>query len=293
MIIDTMASNKITIKLKKPNGINVENTDGLTYLSSVDNESIDLVLTDPPYIISHNTGMNALHNQFSKIAKDHLDPVKTIEDWTQYKTLNHITSDNDQEKYLKYGTIYGKKYGIKTNYGEWDSNFTLDELDKFIQQFYNKLKKGGTLIIFFDLWKISTLKQMLEKYGFKQIRYLEWIKTNPPPINSHINYLTNCREIALSGVKSGKPTFNSSYDNAIYYYPIQNGKSHCHPTQKNLDLFIELINKHSNPNDVVLDCFLGSGTTLFACQKTNRQFRGCEMSKDYYDHIMNLLHNSN
>lgn len=52
----------------------------------------------------------------------------------------------------------------------------------------------------------------------------------------------------------------SSYDNGIYIYsfPLQGGKDRFHPTQKSLALFEELIKKHSNENDVVLDTFLGS-----------------------------------
>ena len=69
--------------------------------------------------------------------------------------------------------------------------------------------------MWFDIWKISYLHELLNKYKFKQIRFIEWIKTNPQPRNSKINYLTNCREVALLAVKGGKPTFNSSYDNAI------------------------------------------------------------------------------
>jgi len=79
--------------------------------------------------------------------------------------------------------------------------------------------------MFFDLWKITELKDLLEKHKFKQIRFIEWIKTNPQPRNSKVNYLTNCREIALIGVKDGNPTFNSSYDNGIYMYPLQGGKT--------------------------------------------------------------------
>ena len=56
----------------------------------------------------------------------------------------------------------------------------------------------------------------MEKCGFKQIRFIEWIKTNPQPLNSKVNYLTNCREIALLGIKKSKPTFNSKYDNGLY-----------------------------------------------------------------------------
>jgi site-specific DNA-methyltransferase (adenine-specific) len=165
----------------------------------------------------------------------------------------------------------------------------MEILEQFISEYYKKLKKGGTLIIFFDLWKITELKYLLEKYKFKQIRFIEWIKTNPQPLNSKVNYLTNCREIALIGVKDGKPTFNSSYDNGIYRFPLQGGKNRFHPTQKSLVLFEELIKKHSNENDTILDTFLGSGTTAIACKNTKRNFKGCEISKEYYDKILEIL----
>ena len=42
-------------------------------------------------------------------------------------------------------------------------------------------------------------------------------------------------------------------------------------------------------NDTVLDTFLGGGTTLFACKNTNRKFKGCELSKDYFDKLQKLL----
>jgi site-specific DNA-methyltransferase (adenine-specific) len=190
---------------------------------------------------------------------------------------------------MKYGTIYGKKYCVKTDYGEWDSEFTFDTLELFVAEYYKKLRKGGTLIIFFDLWKLTPLKELLEKYNFKQIRYIEWIKTNPQPLNSNTNYLTNCREIALMGVKGGKPTFNSKYDNAIYMYPLQGGKNRFHPTQKSVALFEDLIKKHTNEGDLVLDTFLGAGTTAIASKKTGRNFKGCELSKEFYDKTMDVI----
>jgi len=89
-------------------------------------------------------------------------------------------------------------------------------------------------------------------------------------------------------VKGAKPTFNSSYDKGIYdkgvyEYPIYGGKDRFHPTQKSLPLFEDLIIKHSNEGDIVLDCFLGSGTTAAAALNTNRKFIGCELEKDYFE----------
>lgn len=272
--------------------IDVQNTDGVSYLESIPNNSIDLVLTDPPYIISRESGMDTHYNNVKDNEEKGIKFAKTKEEWSKYKKDNHIVDDEKDTKqtnYMKYGSIYGKKYCVRTDYGKWDNDFTMGELDMFIGEYYKKLKMGGTMIMFFDLWKISDLKLLMEKHKFKQIRFIEWIKTNPQPLNSKVNYLTNCREIALLGIKGTKPTFNSKYDNGIYMYPLQGGKNRFHPTQKSLALFEELIKKHSNENDVVMDTFLGSGTTAIAAKNTNRQFKGCEVLKEYYDKLIRLV----
>jgi DNA modification methylase len=275
----------------------IENTDALLFLKTLDKKSVDLILTDPPYIISKDSGMNKHYNVVAKHNEDKIN-VKTEEDWIEYKKkldkpLEELENDKgdgwSKENYIKYGTILGKKYATQTIFGEWDENFTMETLEEIMKEYYSKLKNSGTLIIWFDIWKITPLKELMEKVGFKQIRFIEWIKTNPQPINSKINYLTNCREIALLGVKGNKPTFNSSYDNGIYHYPMANGKNRFHPTQKNLKLFEELILKHSKPNDIVVDTFLGGGTTAIACKNTERQFKGCEINKEYYDKVMTIM----
>ena len=278
--------------------IRFENKEGLEFLKTVKSNSIDLVLTDPPYITSRETGMDKWVDHVAKQDKAGAKNIKTIEEWNQYKTAEEwvkwfenskIEKENwtselskMKESYLKYGSIYGKKYAVKTDYGEWDSQFTLETLNEFVSEFYRVLRKGGTAIIFFDLWKITDLKQMLETNKFKQHRFIEWVKTNPQPINSSRNYLTNCREIALSGVKGGSPTFNSKYDKAIYEFPLQGGKDRFHPTQKSLPLFEALIKKHSNEGDTILDPFAGSATTAVAAKKLGRSFVGCELDEEFF-----------
>ena len=302
----------------------IKNQDGLQFLSGLPDESVDLVLTDPPYITSRDSGMDKWvdHVATQDAAGTNLKSSQAWEkfsadmDWKQFfdsdvslkkqkKRLDKADpklNEADKEKriqtykesalkrmeqdYLKYGSIYGKKYAVRTNYGKWDSEFTMEDLQLFINHFYRVLKPGVTCIVFFDIWKITPLKEQLESAKFKQIRFIEWLKTNPQPINSKVNYLTNCREIALLGIKKSKPTFNSSYDKGVYSYPIQGGKDRFHPTQKNTKMFEELIEKHSNEGDVVLDCFLGSGTTAVAAKNTKRDFIGCELDKEYFDKRM-------
>ena len=304
----------------------IKNQEGLQFLSALPDESVDLVLTDPPYITSRDSGMDKWVDHVA--AQDASGGfIKTVEEWESLSAAtdwNKFFGDKKRnleplkKDYLKYGSIYGKKYAVRTNYGKWDSEFTMEDLQLFINHFYRVLKPGGTCIVFFDLWKITPLKEMLEQAGprtrrpiprtkkedetdeqftarveevqdnpfkisgFSQLRFIEWLKTNPQPINSKVNYLTNCREIALLGIKKSKPTFNSSYDKAVYEYPIQGGKDRFHPTQKNTHMFEELILKHSNKGDVVLDPFLGSGTTAAAASATEREFIGCELDEEYY-----------
>ena len=225
----------------------VKKTD-LELLSTIESNSIDLVLTDPPYIISKKSGMQSY--------KDSL------------------------EKGGKVNEKYGKKFAVTSEFGQWDKDYSIEDLRLSINEFYRILRKGGSCIIFFDLWKLETLKKLLSK--FSKHRFVEWIKTNPIPLNQYSTYLSNAREISISCVKGGKSTFNSKYDNGIYEYPIYNGKDRFHPTQKSLPLFEELIKKHSKEGDVVVDPYAGSGTTALSSKNTNRVFICGEPSDEYF-----------
>lgn len=229
------------------NDIRLENMSCFDFLPTISEKSVDLVLIDPPYEVSRDTG------------------------FTKGKETGR---DVD-------------RFRVSMDFGEWDNGFT--GLDIVVKECYRVLKDSGTMICFYDLWKITTLKEYFESAGFKQLRFIEWLKTNPVPINSKLNYLTNAREIAVLGVKKGKPTFHSEYDNGIYEYPICHDKGRFHPTQKPVDLMEALIKKHSNEGDLVLDCFAGSASTAVAAIKCGRKFIGCELSKEYYEKSMARL----
>ena len=230
----------------------IRNCDGIDLLHSLPDNSIDLFLTDPPYMISKDSGMNKLHER-----------KKAGEELTKTE----------------------KKFAKPTNFGKWDEDFTLEILEEFIELYYKKLKPGGTCIVWFDWEKITPLVQMMKKNKFKQSRWFVWIKTNPQPLNSKINYLSNAKEIAVSFVKKNKAIYNSSYNKGVYFYPIAAGKDRFHPTQKSLPLFEEPIKEHTNEGDLVVDTFLGSGTTAVAAKRTGRRFIGSEKDSDYFKKI--------
>ena len=226
---------------------NYQNQSCFEYIKNIKDNSIDLILIDPPYEISRDTNFAS----------------------------GEKTGKNTD------------RFRVSMDFGEWDKNF--DGLELIIKEGYRVLRPGGTFICFYDLWKIETLKKYFDNNNYKQVRFIEWLKTNPVPLNSKINYLTNSREVAISAIKISKPTFNSQYDNGLYNYPICHDKGRFHPTQKPLELIEDLIKKHSNEGDIVLDCFAGSCTTGVAALKLKRNFMGCELDKEYFDKSMKRL----
>lgn len=210
------------------------NGDCYEEISKIESDSVDLILIDPPYLISKPSGFS-----------NHSDNI----------------SDELKNKYSKLSIDFGDWDKIKIN---WDFLFF---------EYKRVLKKGGTLIIFYDIWKSSELKEFAEKYKFKQPRVGAWVKKNPVPVNSKLNYLSNATEYFFSFVKGSKPTFNSEYDRGFYNYPICHGKErYDHPTQKPLSLIKDLVNKHSNPGDLVLDTFAGTCTVGHSCDDLNRRW---------------------
>lgn len=222
--------------------------DCLLFLHSVPADSVDLVLTDFPYYISKKTGFQHGGGE-------------------QYNRIK-----------------------ISKDFGAWDKKENTVDLEAVVKEFYRVLRPGGTVIAFYDSWKIETLRGWMESAKFRMIRRIEWVKSNPVPINQRVTYLGNALEVAVVGVKKSKPTFHGKYDNGIYgndvYRCSVRDGGHDHPTQKPLSLFEALVEKHSNPGDAVLDCFLGSGTTAVAALKTGRSVAGCEISRKYYEKML-------
>ena len=182
--------------------------------------------------------------------------------------------------FAKLGERSVARFAVSMDFGHWDH--TNIDLDALSERMFRVLRKGGTAVVWYDLWKVSHLSEAMVRAGFKMLRVLIWHKTNPVPLNMKATYLSNSREIAVAGVKGGKPTFNDQYHNGVYYYPIprHNGKR-IHPTQKPLDLFTELVEVHSLPGDLVVDPFLGSGTTAVAALESGRNFYGGDIDPHY------------
>lgn len=114
---------------------------------------------------------------------------------------------------------------------------------------------------------------------------LVWCKTNPTPATNG-NWLPDI-EYCLVFKGNNAPRYNDGYELKSKWYisPInkRDKELYKHPTIKPLDLVKRHIQHSTNEGDVVLDCFMGSGTTGVACKELNRDFIGIELDKEYYD----------
>jgi DNA modification methylase len=119
---------------------------------------------------------------------------------------------------------------------------------------------------------------------------LIWSKTNPIPLNSN-HYLLDKEYIVY--IKEKGATFNSQlgYENyfTVIERPIGCNNKLGHPTQKPVELIYNAIRISSNENDVVLDPYLGSGTTAVVCKDLNRRCIGIEINPEYVKIAKNRL----
>lgn len=112
---------------------------------------------------------------------------------------------------------------------------------------------------------------------------LIWSKTNATPL-FHNKYLSD-KEYCLY-FRKGAHCQPQSYEKArtVYFQPInvKDKKKYRHPTIKPLNIIRNLVEASSEPGQVVLDPFMGSGTTGVACKELDREFIGIELDENYF-----------
>ena len=207
--------------------------DCLEGMKELPNESVGLVIADPPYNISRE-------NNFA-----------TMQRYNSYKGID---------------------------FGEWDKNFNqtqwLHELPRICKQNCN--------IIVFNSWQnLKQIADCLNELGFSVKRPLVLKKRNPIPSNRD-RLFVNSFEFGIWATR-GKWTFNRVKPFEELYFEIIIGldKHNSHPTRKNIKVIQHLIEILSSKNDIVLDPFLGSGTTAIAAEQLGRQWIGFELNPEY------------
>lgn len=215
--------------------------DSLKLMKKIPCNSVDLILTDPPYNIGDNNKLTKVGNKFQT----------NKESWGEWDSM-------DEKEYFKW---------IENN----------------IIEFFRILKNSGSLVCFFDKFNITYLKDFGLKVGFYPINFYALVKNNPVP-NLRRNGFTSGFELGVIFNKNKKEKkWNFQRQNQMQNYFIYNiGKKYTsHPTEKPLAAFERLIQIFTNQNDIVLDPFLGSGTTAVAAKILKRNYIGIEKNKKY------------
>ena len=199
--------------------------------------------------------------------------------------VDHIITDPpyniSQEN--NFSTLKSPRKGV--DFGEWDKNF---DLYTWISDYADILNKDGSMIIFCSYRFISHIIDKLESSGMIVKDTLIWKKSNPMPRNIDRRYVQDTEFAIWAVKKNAKWVFNkpceTSYLRSCYETSTVSGKEKTsHPTQKSLKLMEQIIKIHTNENDIVLDPFMGSGTTGVAALKNNRKFIGIELEDEYFN----------
>lgn len=235
------------------------NDDCFKRLKKIEPKSIDMIFADPPYFLS-NGGVSC-HS--------------------------------------------GKQ--VSVNKGEWDKSVTIEEKIKFNRKWIRLcrevLKDDGTIWISGTLHNIYVIGMTLELEGFSIINNITWQKPNPAP-NLACRCFTNSTETILWASKGKNKTFNynemfkvnNEEMHDVWNLPavqMHEKKFGYHPTQKPECLLERIIIATTNEKDVVLDPFMGSGTTGYVAKKLNRHFIGIEKEKKYFDIAQNRISSIN
>ncbi|ALS38480.1 site-specific DNA-methyltransferase (adenine-specific) [Enterococcus rotai] len=258
--------------------------DSFELINQVDDHSIDLLLTDPPYFLNGSGGFKGKEWDSSKSLLD-AATIGKIESGILNKT-------QAKKEYLKAVEAYF-------------INMTTVLLPK--------LKKDGTLIIFnrkhnldtinnvlsqdnftAEEWKLSALsKEQSQPNSRWYTTYLEWKKTNP---NQQINtldwseYALIANNMTISNPKkiSQIPQYwddNLNSDNQYYATSPYNSKTIFydnakHVSPKPISLWADLVKRFTKPNDLILDIYSGSGTTAMVAEDLNRKYIAFEYEEE-------------
>ena len=148
---------------------------------------------------------------------------------------------------------------------------------EFMPVLYKVLKPQSHAYIMTNTKNLELMLMEARLSGFYLHNLLVWIKNNCT-VNRW--YMKNAEYILF--LKKGKAVSINNKGNKTAH-EFNNPTNKAHPTEKPIDLMSMYIENSSNYNDIVLDPFMGSGTTGVACKNLNRNFIGIELDETYFN----------
>ncbi len=227
--------------------VKLYNEDCISIMKKLDDDLIDLIVTDPPY----NLG-NFMKNRDTNLSKMRQN-------------------------------FFGSAGWDDMCFEEWE-----ESMDEFFKSASRVMKKGGTMIVFMAIIKVETIIRLAEKHGFYYKTTGTWHKKNPMPRNMNLHFVNSTEAWIYFVYKKRTGVFNNSgvlYHDFVETSVTPSGERRYgkHPTQKPEMLMKHFIELLSNPQDWVLDPFMGSGTTGVVAKESHRNFIGIELNESYFE----------
>ena len=143
---------------------------------------------------------------------------------------------------------------------------------------------SGWILVFCQAESVYLWKQRLLDAGAKYKRSMVWIKPDALPQMSGDRPAMGYESIVAAWGGEGKSIWNGGGRRGVFTFNKSNGiGKNLHQTQKPVPLMIELVDLFSNPDETILDPFMGSGTTGVACMNLGRKFIGVEIEERYFN----------
>ena len=186
----------------------------------------------------------------------------------------------------------------------WDKFDSKEDYDRFttawLTECYRVLKNTGSIWVIGTYHNIYRVGAIIQNIGFWMLNDIIWIKTNPMP-NFKGTRFNNAHETLIWSTKSQKSKYTFHYHSmkvmnddlqmrSDWLIPICSGDERikvngqkAHSTQKPAELLLRIILSTSNPNDIVLDPFSGSGTTAAVAKRLGRRYIAFEKEASYIE----------
>ncbi len=184
------------------------------------------------------------------------------------------------EKHRNVGTTTRLKVS-KSSSNQWFEIFPNERFESLLREVYRVLKNNSHFYLFCDQETMFVIKPIAEKVGFKFWKPIVWDK-----VSIGMGYHYRSRHEYILFFEKGKRKLNDlGVPDVLQCKRVFRG----YPTEKPVELIEVLISQSSNENQLVVDPFFGSGSTLIAARNLSRSYMGCDISESAHFHFMNRL----
>lgn len=230
-------------------------------IKDVPDKSIDLIYTDIPYAFTGN-GLNCGGGMFGTKKRNYHSEYSKVAENNNASGLAKRRSSSSSSSLQEIS--YGIDYSI------------FDEFCRIMKRIYIYIWCSKEQILPIMDYFIS------KKHCFHEI--LVWCKTNPIPTanGTYLPDLEYCLMFREKGTRIGG-TYHTKSKYFISSCNKDDKDQYLHPTCKNVDMIMNHIINSTNEGDIVLDPFMGSGSTLIASKRLNRKYIGFELDEKRFN----------